>query len=1101
MKRPTGVRCGRTTARRFFAAAVFSGASLAASSVNAAAFTWTGTGGQNWATASNWNPSGPGPGATDTASFTDAGSLTLPGETTNVLNANRTIAGLSYSNTSGRHHTLDLATHALTINGNLHINTDVAANSVTTIRNGALIMNSPFGTLNVGRAASASAIGFADLTGLTSFNATLQDVHVGTSTAGTGTGTLSLPATTSIAAQRIWVGASNNSGSTIGTLHLGANSTLVANEFRVGKDNAAATVDITAGGSVQLGSATQRMALSVGVAVTETNSHYFGTLDLTGSALTAFLGDVTVGQRNGIGGGLETGTFVAGNSGTIQIGAPTALANFIVGRRLTGGNGSAVGLVDFSGLTSLDAHLNTFVVGMGSGGDTSARGTVKLAANNSINADTIVVGSQGNNLNTITLGRGINTILANQITVGQDFSSGVISAPAGSTVNLGSPSKRTSISLGVGVTETNSTYTGTLDFANATLVAYLNAVTIGSKNPRPGSQVGLFNISASADNRIEANSIFLGGPQATGTLNLGGGQMFAGSITRGEGTANFNWTGGRLSVNTFGAPATPFNLANTGTGTLAPGSPTVPVGITTVHGTYTQSAAAALAIDIAGASPSASNDLLAVSGAASLAGTLSLDLLNDFVPSLNQNFLIATYASRTGTFSFVDPPRLPAGAAFRLDYTSSPTQLFVQIVAPTDQNWISSASTATFGTAGNWNPAVAPTTTSNLSIGNPSATPRTVTVGASTTVHRIALQGQTSPLTLLVPAGIQLGVSNGIFIGPGATLAGGGRILGDIVVAGGGILSSGPSPTTLSLDGNLTLSPGGTLNVPAGSSIDFFGPVTSSGTITGAGAKVFKSGQSSLGALETTGSTTVDSGASVIASHIRESALTIAGKVIIAPNGTPTGTSDLGALIIAGSNNAWTGVLDLTDNDLVVRSTAAGSNAALATLSNQVRSGLNEAGGAFWTGNGITSSAAATTQDGTLTALGVIPNNFAAAGLPAGPIYGAFSGRAVGENDILIKYTYFGDADLSGVVDGTDYFLIDQAFSAGMLNGGWLNGDFNYSGQVDGTDYFLIDHAFSAQGVALGLQASAVPEPTLAGLCTIGAGLLAVRRRRRPTVL
>src|SRR5688500_8745232 len=246
-------RLGR--GRKFLAASAFLTAGIiAARATPAATHTWTGSSGQSWATASNWNPSGAGPGVADIASFGDAGSLTLPGEVTNILNANRTVGGLSYANTAGRHHTTDLATRTLTISGNLHVNTDLSANSVTTIRNGALLMNSAFGALNVARAASTNATGNADLTGLSSFNATIQDVHIGTSTAGGATGTLALPTTSSITAQRIWVGTSSQSGDTRGTLHLGANATLLSNEFKIGKDNGTATVDIIPGGAVTLGS-------------------------------------------------------------------------------------------------------------------------------------------------------------------------------------------------------------------------------------------------------------------------------------------------------------------------------------------------------------------------------------------------------------------------------------------------------------------------------------------------------------------------------------------------------------------------------------------------------------------------------------------------------------------------------------------------------------------------------------------------------------------------------------------------------------------------------------------------------------------------------
>ena len=118
-------------------------------------------------------------------------------------------------------------------------------------------------------------------------------------------------------------------------------------------------------------------------------------------------------------------------------------------------------------------------------------------------------------------------------------------------------------------------------------------------------------------------------------------------------------------------------------------------------------------------------------------------------------------------------------------------------------------------------------------------------------------------------------------------------------------------------------------------------------------------------------------------------------------------------------------------------------------------------------------------------------------------------------SDVLVKYTYYGDADLNGHVDGSDYSIIDnsalQEASTGNPISGWSNGDFNYDGVVDGSDYTLIDNAYNSQGAALSAEvaattaqiagasgSSAVPEPGTIGLLGIGAvGLLGRRTRRR----
>jgi hypothetical protein len=58
-------------------------------------------------------------------------------------------------------------------------------------------------------------------------------------------------------------------------------------------------------------------------------------------------------------------------------------------------------------------------------------------------------------------------------------------------------------------------------------------------------------------------------------------------------------------------------------------------------------------------------------------------------------------------------------------------------------------------------------------------------------------------------------------------------------------------------------------------------------------------------------------------------------------------------------------------------------------------------------------------------------------------------------NEVLAKFTFYGDNDLSGTVDATDYGLFLQGKNGGGT--GWAFGDYDYSGgRPDATDYGLL---------------------------------------------
>jgi len=161
------------------------------------------------------------------------------------------------------------------------------------------------------------------------------------------------------------------------------------------------------------------------------------------------------------------------------------------------------------------------------------------------------------------------------------------------------------------------------------------------------------------------------------------------------------------------------------------------------------------------------------------------------------------------------------------------------------------------------------------------------------------------------------------------------------------------------------------------------------------------------------------------------------------------------------------GNLDLGGNDLIAH------GGSLSSISALIKSAFNLNGSTHWNNVGIGSSAAAG-DTRFITALGVLLNNDGA-GHPiygTGGIFGSyFDSQTPGTGDVLVKYTYYGDADLNGHVDGTDYSLVDGGFNNHKT--GWFNGDFNYDGVVDGSDYSFIDGGFNNQGTPLDAMTAA----------------------------
>jgi hypothetical protein len=186
--------------------------------------------------------------------------------------------------------------------------------------------------------------------------------------------------------------------------------------------------------------------------------------------------------------------------------------------------------------------------------------------------------------------------------------------------------------------------------------------------------------------------------------------------------------------------------------------------------------------------------------------------------------------------------------------------------------------------------------------------------------------------------------------------------------------------------------------------------------------------------------TTLATGAQLTTNRLKQNGLTVGAgsRVTLLPGGA-------GANVLTPLDLGTTGTLDLADNDLVVKTTAAGKTGAFNALYSRLVAGF--AGGA-WNGTGVLSSAAQTNPN---TTLSLVDN--AVLG------FSTFGDEPVDANSLLLKYTYFGDIDQNGQVDADDLTVFANNF--GRLSGATqVDGDIDFNGTVDADDLTVFANNF-----------------------------------------
>jgi autotransporter-associated beta strand protein len=965
-------------------------------------------------------------------------------------------------------------------------------------------------------------------------------VSNGTNT-GAGTASVTLSATTnSITSSTLSIAnAGGGTGGCTSYLYLGATNTINANTISIGASTGRSIGYLQfasgiSGGTVTIagttgGTSTANLTLGTNYTYGGDNTAYGGTLNTASGTLNASFGTMVLGNAvssSGEPGGNSNGNLIMG-LGTIT--ANTANLANISGSssNSTSGTYSSTGNLNISGGT---ASITTITMGTDSApvGNVSLteNTTITLSSGATLNATTIQLGATTTGETHLTRNASINMSngsIGNKVGSNLSISGVPISLASGTTNNfnissgqtgtissvIGGSGSLSTTGTGTVVLSGSNTYTGNTNISAGTLTVS-GAIASTPVNVASGATLTVAsggNISTGT-NLTDAGTVNFNNPARTiaslngsGAVNLAGtalnisnGGTFSGVIADNGSSGSLIASGGTL---TLSGASTFSGGTNLSAGTLIVANTT---GSATGTGNVTLNAgtlASGTVGTISGAVTAGSGAHSIAPGGIGTVGTLTLSgvLTTSNLTTINFD-LGAGPATLIGSNEVVSngdlltlgsAPIISSGTA--LSFGGTPTtgddyRLIGDTTSGTIVSGINlsnfslptppTGDTYTLSTSvdpGYIDLVVATSGPANLTWNNAGGTGDGITWDITTNQN---WNNGTAAAVYHEGDKVTFNDSNNYPANPNAYSV----TLNTIVH---------PTSVTVSTAGSYSITgSGGIADVTSGHT-----PLTVTGT-----------GSLTLGGSNTyTGGTTVGTGSDTPTLNLSggsalpaNSALTINTGATV--NAISHGSSPITVLQVSALTN--TGTLNLTNNDLVVRASAGLS---LAQVTAQVAAGYN---GGTWTntvGSVITSSTAAgdTTY---LTALGVATGSAV--------VGGSIDGVAVASGDLIVKYTYYGDTNLDGAVDGSDYTNIDNGFNTGAT--GWQNGDFNYDGVVDGSDYTLIDNAYNMQGTSLGTSSanliasataqiaggsSAVPEPTTLGMLGIGAvGLLARRKRK-----